>query len=195
MKRNARVSLAVILSAGGLILLLALALALYWALTCDGGAHPGTGEKGSATPADTNGENQTLEHRLRQELQSSAANLERAHQELGAFRNQTDILKGTLAKRLQELLSLQQKVSNLSSENQRLQEDLLSWRKNLSSTSEELREAKSIQEELQRQNKEYQVRVQQMESLLHNGSGHPKSARLFGMETLMVLLSLIFWVY
>ncbi|XP_078527039.1 uncharacterized protein LOC144799546 [Lissotriton helveticus] len=178
MKPNARVSLAVI-SASALVLLLALGFVMYWSLTCAGSAPP----------------DRSQEQQLRQELQSSAASLQRAHQELDAARNQTGVLEGTLARRLQELYGLEQKVFNLSSENQRLQDDLLSWKKNLSSTAEELREVKSIKEELQRQNNEYQRRVQQMELLLHNGSGRPKSARLFGTETLTVLLLLIFWVY
>ncbi|KAJ1085763.1 hypothetical protein NDU88_005888 [Pleurodeles waltl] len=171
MEDNAKVSMAVIFGAGGLILVAALAFLMYRGLTCESGAEPG-----NATLAATKAGNQTTEQlqRLRQELQSSAASLERAHQELEASRSQEAAMKGNLTKQLQELSDLQQQVFNLSSENQRLQEDLLSWRKNLSSTSEELREARSAQEELQRQNKEYEERVQRMESLLHSGSDRPK---------------------
>ncbi|XP_069073229.1 tropomyosin isoforms a/b/d/f-like [Pleurodeles waltl] len=192
MEDNAKVSMAVIFGAGGLILVAALAFLMYRGLTCESGAEPG-----NATLAATKAGNQTTEQlqRLRQELQSSAASLERAHQELEASRSQEAAMKGNLTKQLQELSDLQQQVFNLSSENQRLQEDLLSWRKNLSSTSEELREARSAQEELQRQNKEYEERVQRMESLLHSGSDRPKSAFLFGAEMVTVLLSIIVWVY
>lgn len=196
MEDNAKVSLAVIVGAGVLILFTTLAFLIHRGLcACNGGADPGRGEQSNATLAGTLRQAREELQLLRQELKSSAADLERAHQELDASRNQTAIMRGNVTAQLQELFNLQQKVFNLSSDSQKLQDDLLTWKQKLSSTSEELAEAKSVQEQLSRQNKEYQVKVQQMEVLLHNGSGRLRSARLFGVETVTILLPLLLWVY
>ncbi|XP_069505139.1 uncharacterized protein [Ambystoma mexicanum] len=178
MDSHAKVSLAVIASAVTLIVLMVLAFCVHQSLNCPSTVMQGVGSDDAVDPQQAKEELAKLRH----QLQASAW-------DLAVARNETLNLKGNLTEQLQEVSILTQQVFKLSSENHRLQDDLLTWKEKSQSTAEELQKARSTQEGLELQIKYAQEQIMHLQ--LHSKGGGPTAAGFSGGVMAMALSLLL----